>query len=79
MEIDDGGPAFPRPPGRMSYGDGTSEAFYAQEGMPLRDWFAGQALKGCATSAGYQGLPWDLVAEQCYLAADAMMQARKRT
>ena len=35
----DGGPAFPRP----KLGDDCGRAFGQQDGMTLRDWFAGQA------------------------------------
>ena len=42
-----------------------------------RDWFAGMALQGMATAAGYQGLPWDRCAKQAYDAADQMLKQRK--
>jgi hypothetical protein len=47
----DGGPAFPRPignNGRPNFED--SEVSNEQAGMSLRDWFAGESLKGAADS-----------------------------
>lgn len=59
-EIKDGGPAFPT---------GT----FADEGMSLRDWFAGQAL----ASGQCEGDCPDSLAELCYRIADAMLKARE--
>jgi|SynMetStandDraft_2_1070026.scaffolds.fasta_scaffold05127_5 hypothetical protein len=76
-KIDDGGSAFPVPEeNRLS--DGT----YCNEGMSLRDWFAGQALSSIPLRS------WDHVgstdqerieawAKCAYLTADAMLAARK--
>tara|TARA_R110000764_G_scaffold14369_1_gene40950 strand:- start:675 stop:890 length:216 start_codon:yes stop_codon:yes gene_type:complete len=62
----DGGPAFPRT-------DGVGA--YEQDGMSLRDYFAGQALTGlmmrrltCCDS---------LITEWSYRMADAMIEARE--
>lgn len=44
----DGGPAFPRP-----YSEDESVYYPDQEGMSLRDWFAGQAMQGII--AAYAG------------------------
>ncbi|WP_336802396.1 hypothetical protein [Kaistia sp. MMO-174] len=44
----------------------------------LRDWFAGQALAGMATGAGFQGAPWEKLAIDAYGFADAMLAARAR-
>lgn len=67
---DNGGYAFPR--------DGRSP-FGPQDGMTLRDWFAGQALAGLsANSAVSLGLyPTDEFASNCFAIADAMLEARK--
>jgi hypothetical protein len=74
--INDGGPAFP------NRGDNTP-ANQIYDGMSLRDYFAGEAL------AGYLALPepgqappltkWShkIIAEGCYMMADAMLAARK--
>ena len=59
----DGGPAFPRP----------SNLDDAQEGMSLRDWFAGQALTGLIAR------PTALRGQRAILAyryANAMLKAR---
>lgn len=48
MKIDDGGPAYPRPIGHTpNIGASFSRA---QEGMTLRDYFAGQFLAGIAAN-----------------------------
>jgi hypothetical protein len=66
---DDGGPAFPLIPG----------------GMPLRDWFAGQALVGLLVSEAdlysaqvQRGVALDGLAEHCYRCADAMLAERRK-
>ena len=54
-KIDDGGPAFPvLAPMMVSDGSPGSAAPIrsALDGMSLRDWFAGQALTGIASSLG---------------------------
>lgn len=66
-----GGPAFPT---------GTTPGHYSQEGMSLRDWFAGQALAGFI--AGYYanteaaGYGLSDMADIAYAQADAMLAAR---
>ena len=70
-EINDGGPAFPvadshHPNGQVQYGD---------NGMSLRDWFAGKALQGFASESGrydFRG-----AAQDAYAWADAMIDARE--
>ena len=70
----DGGAAFPT---------GLTPGHYSQEGMSLRDWFAGQALAGIV--GGYyanpelSGLSPRDHAEESYLIADAMIAAREAT
>ncbi|MDH0869715.1 hypothetical protein [Agrobacterium pusense] len=83
-KIDDGGSAFPVPEeNRLS--DGT----YCNEGMSLRDYFAGQALAGIYASRDLQhailhdqgkagsGEFDTCMAKQAYSQADAMIAARK--
>lgn len=76
-KIKDGGPAFPRP---MSHdGDGPrADAFVAQDGMSLRDWFAGQALIGTLAFPipGAEKIPVN-AARECFAYADAMLKARE--
>ena len=65
----DGGAAFPT---------GLTPGHYSQEGMSLRDWFAGQALAGHISYEG-GGSTFDLDATAAYKWADAMILAREAT
>lgn len=76
--MNDGGPAFPRPAADVS----TCPNMYSlhnvpeQQGMSLRDWFAGMAL------SGYRGSSWhhadsEYIVNCAYQDADAMLKARK--
>ena len=69
--IDDGGPAFAC---AVASPDGDK---CLQEGMSLRDWFAGQALAGLLYN--YHEHPNTIrdCADMAYKAADAMLAARK--
>lgn len=69
---DDGGPAFPTP--RYERGEMYSL------GMTLRDYFAAQAITGIMGSRAYVDGEWDtnIMAEQAYEIADAMLEARKK-
>jgi len=70
MEKDDGGPAFPTEPN-------TQPGFYIHHGMSMRDWFAGQALAGIMVD-GRKQQGWARYAvRDAYIAADAMLAARK--
>jgi hypothetical protein len=72
-QIEDGGAAFPRP-----HSMGPAEHVWEQDGMTLRDYFAGQALAGYMACASHPQAPNDeTMARYCYNAADAMLQARK--
>lgn len=66
-ETKDGGPAFPN---RWA-NDGENE------GMSLRDWFAGQALAGMIESHGMGAHRHEYAARDAYSFADAMLAARK--
>lgn len=74
----DGGPAFPRPK--------TPDHNSAQEGMSLRDWFAGQALAGLmASKAVALAADSDEIhaererkAVSCFLLADALLAERSK-
>jgi hypothetical protein len=81
--ITDGGPAFPRAGvyRRMPGDQGERDYIIQrpQEGMSLRDWFAGQALTAVRMDAP-PGMPNNLkllaLASHCYAIADAMLAAR---
>ena len=64
----DGGPAFPRP---------ASQHSGPQEGMSLRDWFAGQALAGLLACPKVLG-DFDRLSKESYKWADAMLKARSQ-
>lgn len=68
-KIEDGGPAFARSAAEHGHG-----GHYEQDGMSLRDWFAGQALAN--QYAQHEGDP-NKVAEWAYHIADAMIAARR--
>lgn len=76
-KINDGGPAFPRT-AHLKEGDPDNYwSACAQDGMTLRDWFAGQALSvlmlsGDPSREGHARL----VASRAYAVADAMIAAR---
>lgn len=67
----DGGPAFPG-------GDGGVRDL--NEGMTLRDYFAGQALNGflACTQQGEKIRDFSKVAQGMYLLADAMIAEREK-
>lgn len=74
MSKQTGGPAFPwvavEPP------------YYIEEGMALRDWFAGKALQGIEASQGNGGhfiSTVEKVAARAYELADAMLKAREES
>jgi hypothetical protein len=70
--INNGGPAFPTPPGIQQ-----------NDGMNLRDYFAAAALQGNLASQSidvgyYDGLDgWNKAAKDAYQAADAMLKAKE--
>jgi hypothetical protein len=68
-EKDDGGQAFPRAEGKVSYG---------HDGMTLRDYFAGQAIAGMCASDAEGTWPSASMALQAYVLADAMLLERNK-
>ena len=70
---DNGGPAFPRPTSTDEHIN-TCNVYQDQEGMSLRDWFAGQVLAACAGDEGWNDAKD--IAEYAYRQADAMLAAR---
>jgi hypothetical protein len=71
-QINDGGPAFPM---NASTGD-PRDGVYCQNGMSLRDWFAGQALAGLLSEPKYTPEMPHRYAKASYIMADAMLKAR---
>jgi hypothetical protein len=70
-----GGPAFPIPVG-FSPEAGTS---YCNEGMTLRDYFAGQAITGVMASLIPSGwIGYEDASKYAYRFADAMIQERNK-
>jgi len=68
MNSNDGGPAFPLPLG--------SQTTQGNEGMSLRDYFAGQALAGMCANEIDGCRSFQECAEYAYKHADAMIVAR---
>ena len=64
--INDGGPAFPTPPGVQH-----------NDGMTLRDYFAAAALQGLMAKVDPEDHWADYRAKWSYEAADAMLKARE--
>jgi hypothetical protein len=75
--INDGGPAFSRTGYECANGDWVAP----QDGMTLRDWFAGQALAGFAANPrmidSRSPATLEIVSEWSFEAADAMIKARR--
>lgn len=76
-QIDDGGQAFPN-------AADDKAGWHSQEGMSLRDWFAGQALSSviaqCSIDSDlhrYAGGPAMYFAKKAFEVADMMIAARK--
>ena len=70
--IYDGGPAFARSAAEHGHG-----GHYEQDGMSLRDWFAGQALVGILSTYSDDLVAWEKVSHRAFGIADAMITARK--
>lgn len=47
-----------------------------EDGMTLRDWFAGQALAGITGDPSVEDMDQNEIARAAYLYADAMLEAR---
>lgn len=73
-QINDGGPAFPHP----ALADERFKPRPGDEGMSLRDWFAGQALASYAGGLMEADAQWieQYGARNAYRIADAMLSAR---
>lgn len=86
MSEKDGGPAFPRPIShdavtgdvKLHRGDRVEYAD-EQDGMTLRDYFAGKALQGlCANTLAWESCRIGELTVQALGYADAMLEARKQ-
>lgn len=73
-QIDNGGPAFPR--GSTLRPDGSIWTV-SQEGMSLRDWFAGKALAAMINREDLDDYSPTGLAGDAYRYADAMIAARE--
>lgn len=69
--IDNGGAAFPRND-RMTHDESL---IYQEQGMTLRDWFAGQALAGYLAAGSDDAK----TAAAAYWHSDNMLKARRET
>lgn len=86
-EINDGGPAFATPhTGSFDNGDAhDTRIFYGgNDGMSLRDWFAGQALSGllqvCTQDTLADGPTYGQhISKNAYDLADTMLAERAKT
>lgn len=81
----DGGPAFPAViPVEHSDVQGKDYPNFTESGMSLRDWFAGQYLTTFATRRATSERPGEeedvpkLIANRCYVIADAMLSEREK-
>lgn len=73
-----GGPAFPRPLSTFTAPDDSNYTAIEQEGMTLRDYFAGQALVGLVANRDPEDPSPGLAAVWAYLYADAMLAERDK-
>ena len=84
-EAYEGGPAFPQHDlsgygiGPAMSGVDPSDEYsgkYEVTGMTLRQYYAGQALIGAMSCIGEEDrVLWDRIAEDCVVAADALLEA----
>lgn len=88
-ETKDGGPAFPRPFSNTGNAYDYTQSIGEQDGMSLRDWFAGQALAGLEirSDGAYSDFDREMelpelhanwTATAAYRIADAMLAARQK-
>lgn len=81
MTKDTGGSAFPKPYKMETSGPNNGEFHYrGDDGMTLRDYFAGQALQGLLASPNTRNANnfFNEIADDCYATADAMLAAREQ-
>lgn len=74
---DDGGHAFPSAYPMVSIDPQTLEKRRVDDGMSLRDWFAGQAIGNEVTFDQMRPFPTaEILARDAYAIADAMLAVR---
>ena len=88
QQIHENPPAFPKPivtdteiSGSFNSGVGSIHTNmrvfdHAQDGMSLRDYYAGQALVGILASLDRSDIDFDHVGKLCYSISDGMLAAR---
>ena len=85
----DDGAAFPRPLSHQGHDIGEWQIINSQEGMPLRDYFAGQALSGLVANPNmlmalgkaaslHNIFENDGVAKMAFSMADSMLAEREK-
>jgi hypothetical protein len=70
--INDGGPAFPH-----QDWDSAIHSPRRENGMSLRDWFAGQALEKASRGVN-RGVTGEAIARRAYYIADSMLAERAK-
>jgi len=55
-----------------------TDTSYIQQGMDLRDWFAGLAMQSMNSRPDYEDVPASVIALDSYTLADEMMKAREK-
>lgn len=73
MKKNDGGPAFP-----ILVQTSNGNATVHDNGMSLRDYFAGMALQGHLSNPAHPSYDIQSLAEECYAMADAMLSERDK-
>lgn len=87
-KTDDGGPAFPHSSQPLDMQGNPIMENHSEWGMSIRDWFAGQALKGILANEGLtkhllefaknEGTDYHAkIGSHAYAHADAMIRARQ--
>jgi len=78
--MNDGGPAYPTTQTKHFPGMGSGSYVESEDGMSLRDWFAGMALQGWLASFGASAHVEDIPALSgfSYEIADAMIAERSK-
>jgi len=64
--------AFPRADGKYN------SAVEDEQGMDLRDWFAGLAMQSMNSRPDYEDVPASVIALDSYTLADEMIKAREK-